>query len=363
MRKHIYLLLLAGLACITTACGRGVKPEEALAYLQQAHAGLAFELADGAQPKSGVAYGTTILGTSITCQVQREAGRLQDNLEVKVVETLVDQVDEILVQDMGLEYDQLGVSSPQLDAVTFSGVLPQAGKAAFKITLVGDGRMRLAVPAMAVKIPVFYEADRAALLPAGTLVKPISPSENRQYPDTYVAVQTERYGEVCVPQGALLATVECRDVEVLENPYELQNSSAIRLQYWPGDAGAQPGLIDRELSPNQVLQVIARWQDWLMVLSRPFPWYPGSASCGWVRADQLVSFDPDKSPDAWVKAGAELFDEASVNPSKPDIVLTEPLLMYFVHEENGNVLLIHPQDATYWTKAENVIGKNPFRRP
>lgn len=94
-----------------------------------------------------------------------------------------------------------------------------------------------------------------------------------------------------IPAAAMLASVQCQDVEFLGTPYEAQLYSALNLQFWPGPSGGQSGITDLELTAKNVVQVIARWQDWVLALSGLFPWYPHAASCGWLRADQLVPFD------------------------------------------------------------------------
>lgn len=363
MKRSYILLLVVGLACCLAGCSRALQPEEALAYMRRTYPNLVFELAEGSQPTTGVACSTSVMESVVQCQVQQAGGKLQDDLSAQVVKTLSNRVDQVLVQYLVKDYNQLAVDSLASDSITFAGVLPKAQNASFHLTLVKGGQVRLAVPVMAVKIPTFFEADQVGILPAGTLVTPMASPPQTDFRGTYVTVKTDRFGEVSIPAPALLATVECQGMEMLTDPYEVQNSSATQLQYWPGSSGSQAGLMDVELGSKQVLQVLARWQDWLLVNSRPFPWYPGSASCGWIRADQVVSFDPEQSPDAWVKAGTKLYDEVDSDFSNPTIVLTEPLLMRYTLEKNGKVLLGHPKDAGYWTESTNVIGRNPFEKP
>lgn len=358
----VLLLLTAG--ALLSGCIRTITAEEAIEHLKRDYPDLSFAVAEHKQGGNELLIQTEIVETELQCQVQRKGRELQDNLKEIVLGAWAERVDSLLSGILGIGYTGLSVVELTPDNITFAGLLPDASNASFRVNLTTGGKVRLALPTYAVAASGhdYFEVHGIGILPAGSLVLPLRPVFADAPPSltNEIVVRTDHYGDVAITAAALLVPGGYRGAVVVSESYEMQISTQLSLLAWPAETGSEVVALGHELSDRTVVQVVARWQGWSMVLSAPFPWYPESASRGWVKDEQLVPFSAGSSPDAWIRAGALLRAECEPNDT---ITLYEPLLMRFCEERDGNVLLVHPQDTTYWTEVENVIGRNPFREP
>lgn len=117
------------------------------------------------------------------------------------------------------------------------------------------------------------------------------------------------------------------------------------------------------LEAGSVVMAVARYGEWALV--RTAPWaVDGQERIGWIRRDNISSFDPKLSLEGWTKAPVTVYEDNDGVPNLKHSVSYEHALRFrLVDRQDGYVLLMCSGGIVGWVDEECLFNKNPFQLP
>lgn len=362
------------LALLLTACSQQASPEQlAREHLQTAYPALQCEAVstpgdDGSG--SQVRMRAEVVGSPLQFDVTVQGKSVIDDLPERLWRSVELAVTEHLRQAYDILPYRTGLQLQADGGVTFAMTTAAAGSGGleYQLTVSADGQItdnlleqaRLPADRQFAQVPLLAKApaedwfNSQNLIAKGELVRiegvTFDQSENPEIPLVKVR---GTHGQGYIPLTLLGETQPPPAVA----PSKVVLIEQSDLYSWP-----MPWYKAADRPIGTVARVLDYFGEWLYV--QVHPWMADDPSCGWVRLDCLVAYQPELSSEGVLDAGAFIYFGDHPNclgrNANFDGSLNTPQYVRVIEEKDGFLRVTAPGGLDGWVKPEAIISHDPW---